>query len=854
MAELGEELKSLIKKRVEDRGIVVWYDPDGIYESIFEELDEEDILRFRYQESFFELRREADGLLEGASRPKAVIYVPLDKDDAGHALVELEKAGTRVYPGAPTGRNTRLEVIARAVLKKHLPEAKVDEMCRQISESKLYLDDVESIIEDASRVVPEVLKLIFGTDDPLELALSFLSDDKFDTNISRKGACGKLSSLLSSRFGLKLDEGVNPEEMRKELRRAALLGEFIASLLEEAPQGLALYLPPQDKAQRALLLKLPERWRQRKDLELSYEEAADLTEGEFHLASMQVKGLSAKSADTFRSAAEKALNLTEELILGENSSEALELLQDITASFWHQADAKVALRCSLLRGICELIADAGEIMRVLKRTKLNAEDMVARYSSGEKPWFHVDKLQRETEQRYEKYDIGDDDDEGRLEKVMAKARQSFSEAGTMMTEKFQEELKKGGFSYGKTLQQREVFKQAVAPLMEQGGKLAYMCVDALRYEMAIELTEELEKKNEVELFPAVAALPTVTGVGMAALLPGAEDSISLALGSGNMLGLDVNGKNIISRDDRIKYLEARLPGIMALNAEELQKLTKKTREALQGAEFAYVTSQEIDSLCEAGNDSLARSVMDELLSRLRRAIRSLMSCGFDKIVITADHGYLFGEAVESGMKIDPPGGSTEELKQRVWIGAGGAASDSFLRVKEMDLGMDGGYELAFPRGTASFKKKGGGKSYFHGGISLQEMVIPVLVLRAGEEAAMKKGRKKPEIALSLGRAKVGRYFMVRVEWPGQSSLMEEELRLKAVLKIDGKEKGKAIAASYGFDEASGEFAIKKGQENTVTVIVDESVTGQHTGILHLTDAETGSEVARLEGINIDITF
>ena len=60
-----------------------------------------------------------------------------------------------------------------------------------------------------------------------------------------------------------------------------------------------------------------------------------------------------------------------------------------------------------------------------------------------------------------------------------------------------------------------------------GGRVAYFLVDALRFEMGVELIRQLEGEQELTLRPAIAALPTITPVGMAALLPGASASFSV---------------------------------------------------------------------------------------------------------------------------------------------------------------------------------------------------------------------------------------------------------------------------------------------------------------------------------------
>lgn len=854
MGELAEELKNLIRKWVDDRGIVVWYDPEGIYEPIFQELDGEGLEKFQYQDSLFRLRRETDPLLERETRPRAVVYLPMERSRAGYAMVELEKAGTVIYPGAQTGHNTRLEVLAKAVLKRYLPEDKAEEIRRQISEKKLTLEEIESVIENARHVVPEVLRLIFGTDDPMEISLAFLSDGSFSEKVGKRAAVTELSTLLGTQFGLQFKQTNSVEDLRRELRRAVLIGELIDSLEGEAPESLVRYQPPEQRSLKGLYLQVPKRWRQRRDLLEAYEESADLTEAEFRLGSMDIKGLTPRSADTFRFAAEAILRTAEERIEEEDSSSALDVLERSSKAFWFGTDPGLAFKHDFLSQVAKLILKSQEIYKELQKAELEAQEMVERYASGDSPWFRLDQLQRKVEQDYEHYEARDAEEADRLERIMARARQSFGQSASTMADRFQEALKKSGFSCGRVMRQREIFKKVVEPLLEE-GKVAYVCVDALRYEMGEQLADELRRKAEVDLSPAVATLPTVTGVGMASLLPGAEGAISLSVGAGNVLGLNLEGKKVITREERISILRERVKGeTVTAVVDELQKRTHKLKNALENAAFAYVTSQEIDSLCESGNDSMARDVMEQVLARLRRAIGNLASYGFANIVITADHGYLFGEEVESGMKVDPPGGKTLVLKQRVWVGEGGSSSESFRRVRGKDLGLEDGVEIAFPRATACFKVKGGGRSYFHGGISLQEMVIPVLVLRAGEQLATRKGRKKPAINIHLDRKKVGRYFRVKVEWPGQGSLLEEEMRLKAVLRIEGKEKGKAIAADKGFDAASEEFTIVSGQENVVTVIVDEDVSGQHTGSLHLIDADTGAEVAVLEDIFIDITF
>src|SRR5205085_3595601 len=125
---------------------------------------------------------------------------------------------------------------------------------------------------------------------------------------------------------------------------------------------------------------------------------------------------------------------------------------------------------------------------------------------------------------------------------------------------------------------------------------------------------------------------------------------------------------------------------------------------------------------------LARETMEKILLRLGKAFRILGQLGINTIVITADHGHLFTEELSDDLKINAPGGNTKDLHRRVWVGLGGTADASYLRARLADFGLGGGLEIAVPWNFACFKVKGGAGAYFHGGMSPQELIIPMVTL------------------------------------------------------------------------------------------------------------------------------
>src|SRR5437667_11078725 len=93
-----EYLLQLIARQVEDRGLVVWYDPERAYAQAAAQLDLPKTTIAHYDGSFFQLRHEIDRLLNDGQPPRLVVYVPEDRGNTHDALVELEVAGVVMQP------------------------------------------------------------------------------------------------------------------------------------------------------------------------------------------------------------------------------------------------------------------------------------------------------------------------------------------------------------------------------------------------------------------------------------------------------------------------------------------------------------------------------------------------------------------------------------------------------------------------------------------------------------------------------------------------------------------------------------------------------------------------------------
>jgi hypothetical protein len=253
--------------------------------------------------------------------------------------------------------------------------------------------------------------------------------------------------------------------------------------------------------------------------------------------------------------------------------------------------------------------------------------------------------------------------------------------------------------------------------------------------------------------------------------------------------------------------------------------------------------------------------MDSMLTYLRRGVRILSEHGIKTIILAADHGYLFADEIGEDMRIAPPGGKTADLHRRVWVGQGGTSDPSFVRTSLTSLGIDSDFDIATPASFAIFKVQGGNLLYFHGGLSPQELIVPVVVLtsraRVGEPAT--------GIAWTLtpGTAKLTtRFFSVQVAGvPSESRLFGfEPPKVRIEIRANKKCVSVPVSASYGFEDATGEVKLKVAEQdekriesNTVTVMISEEITQKTAGV-YLLDATTGAELATPLTVEVAISI
>jgi hypothetical protein len=869
MSLVTNTLIAALKSHVLKHGTVVWYDPQGVYTEVARKLAPENALdalvhRYEPERGFLALRRSLEPHWNNDQPPRLILYVPLDRSECGHALIEFEVGGVVLRPGQqPPEQNTSLAAVARQALPQVFPQAKVEELVAQVEAGQLSLAELDELADKGLEGQSGVIAAIFGTGNAPDVALRFLAGAGLDQAIEEKNAAAGLAALLGGALGVTFSGEKGLPALKLQLARQILLTDFIAALDGEVPQQLTTFDMAEQKVARDATVQLAQQWRNRLDAVQSYLHFSKQVEGEVGVGNLEIPLKELARCQTFMAAEKKLQTAVEEALRQKATATLVELAETRLVGFWSGQDPLVKTRWEVIVAAGQVLLESARIVNSLKGKQWSAEALMARYAYGEEseePWCNLDTAQRHLERDFNRFDL-DPQQHKSLLQLVAHARQRYATAAGMLSSRFVQAYAEAKFELAALTPQTDVY-HTVFEASGSDRRAAYLLVDALRYEMARELVSVLDKEWSVELAPALATPPTITEIGMAALMPGAEKGLAITAPASGKLAPIIDGKALRTRQERVAHFEKAAGGkAVTVKLEQLAPLTSNSlTKQLGAAELALVTAtEEIDGLCET-NPTLARRMLDDVLNQLRRGIKTLFGLGFNRVVITADHGYLFGEEVHAGLPIDPPGGETATLKRRVWVGKGGAKIPGTLRRPLSAFGIGGDLELVTPQNLAIFKVAGGSTSYYHGGLSLPELVIPVLTVTSGEPPSADIGT---EMAweLTLGSKVIATRFL-SVTVSGRSTLLLplEPRAVRVEVRAGNEVISVPVSATDGFQEATKDVLLKARDDkplqfadNTVTLqITDEPDVGSVT--VHLLDATTGIGLQRIEAVPFELAL
>lgn len=277
--------------------------------------------------------------------------------------------------------------------------------------------------------------------------------------------------------------------------------------------------------------------------------------------------------------------------------------------------------------------------------------------------------------------------------------------------------------------QNQFFDAYVKPFLAKDQKVFVIISDALRFEAAADFANQLQSANRwtAELEAMFGSLPSYTQLGMASLLPGRE----LAVNADTAV-VSVDGQSTSGTENRGLILSAACNArATAIQAEDFLELNSKTdgRALMRDHDAIYIFHNVIDKIGDtAGTEAKTFDAVEQAFDELEQIIKKVANINGTNMLLTADHGFLFqqDDVHEDDMAVLPPAGEWTYRNRRFAFGRAMAPSPAVKVFDPADLGWTGDFSVAFPRSLGRFPLQGSGKRYVHGGISLQEIVVPVV--------------------------------------------------------------------------------------------------------------------------------
>lgn len=646
----------------------------------------------------------------------------------------------------------------------------------------------------------------------------------------------ELQTVAAATLGLSFPEDlVELDGLRSVLWRFVLFSEFVADLPAALPASLS-GVPKAEPRYHRFVLDLCSTLRDRTSTQQAYEEAANRVAGELGLEARCSALDDLGVLDTFAFEERCFLRSVAKAALANHLEKARDLVAERSDSFWIR-DAAKAAEWTLADATVKVLQEVANLQTVVKRDAPSGVVAWLDFQVGHA--YRLDAAHRVMEQVAQDSSVA----AGPLADVVARARAKHREFIDRIARSFQDAVVKEGWPAPGCLRANDIYDQFVRVPWQEGKKVAFFWVDAFRYDLAKSLEASVASRHTVTVKAVCAQLPTITKIGMAALLPGAGEDFKISVEGGEVAPV-VKGRVLAALPQRLDYIRE-VVGPNRFFAIELSDLVGGgVLPPMDHVEVLVVRTSDIDQIGE-NNPAYLAGLLPGAIRNLQAALNRLADVGFHKAVIATDHGFCWFDSVEGGDAIQKPAGEWVEVKNRSLLGAG-QPNAQVICVDAAHVGIRGDIpRYVAARGLASFTR---GVRYFHEGLSLQECLLPLVQVDLTPSPRTPK-TAPVELILTYRGAKTGTITTLRpsveVSMPMGDLFGPDEVSF--VLEgfdADGQQgKVAETASSPVTDPTTGEVRMEPGKSLKVPVKIKEGFNGRIE--LKAVDPQTGAILATL---------
>ena len=817
IAEFIREM--VLRPRIKQSGCLVVYDSAQRYRQLCQDLASDKIVFIDASESGIESREIALKTLCELGRPQVklegmLIYVPTARPETDEQK-QLDPFALYVECGTVFPQDDGDEYLSLCLRAK--PD-QATEIRRVFNASP---DGPSFVVIDAiggGNGWP-VLRAILKVESARELLFALLApnDEQLKALKEEENWNTEARDFLFSTLSMEVKtRGKTWSLLSDELWRYVLFGEFAFGRQELLPDALKNVPRPPIEAQH-IIEDVCNQLRNDPRARTCYMERAENVEIELGLALHFSTNLKMGARDTFPFEERLFLQEAVKALSKADTDTTRKIMDNRKESVWFTKGESQA-EWDLVRAGLSLVESCEDLERQLPSHVRSMTDLIDFYISNLR---EADRLHREFEQAASDLLVS----QGVLLSLIKFIRSKYSSITEKVQAAFTKHVENSGWPPTGRLSNCDVFDRFVGEaLKEKGQRVAYLMVDALRYELGVELQKLLSEDASVMLYASYAQVPSTTKVGMASLLPAARTDLVFTVKDDYIIPM-LADKPVENVSQRMETFRSRYGD--RFYELPLNSFIRNKTKISENVDLLVIRSTEIDSLLE-NNPETTLGLILSTLKQIRVALDRLKTLGFKEAIIVADHGFFLNVHAEAGdVCMKPEGTWYVNEHNRMLLGEGAGTVHSVVIPAEK-LGIKGvSLQASFPRSMAPFKA---GQLYLHGGVSLPEIIVPVLVVRLDA----KENKRQSEVVVQLSYKNGAKHITTRrpvidVLLP-LGDLFAQEKEIEILLEAQdskGNVVGEALTGGI-VNPATRTITLMPGQKQQVILKMDASFEGKFT--------------------------
>ncbi len=704
-----------LRARFADHRIIVWHDPDGSYEPDLQSYVPDGVTVEHVANNEFAIKHRV--LRENTTAQFLLYRSGPVAEGPGNWLLDVELANGPVFT-ADRGALIRAEL----GLDDPGADALIAEHTSFFADPKLFGNLKELLVpsDDLVTVRARMCAVVIGQK---EHSLSELTRTLLI--LQAKGISSGYEAV--SKHGLSEFHWDGAERIYGYSSKAPTMQGFVLWMFQQARDGfdvtssnaarnLAIdFRSFRDSKRSASAIKALAR---KAEQDLGYQE---------HVA--EIEWTSLKDTDIFEADEREVIRRLVDGVVNQTTPHR-ETVETITArrrdSFWFEDYATVY----------EALAAAAELLPTIRAARLDFNSFDEGLSRYRDELFRADQLYRQFTHSYQTAEFKQPLDD-LAEQVEAAYVTNFLAPLGMSWQQQVDTVDRWSTHARDVTAQSSFYRNYIAKLTKSGTKKAVVVIsDAMRYEVAKELESKILglDKFDAKTDAMLGVLPSYTQLGMAALLP--HETLAHSPDGDPVL---VDGMKSDGSANRNSILSA--VGGAAIQAKDFVEMKPgERRELYSSHQVLYLYHDTIDATGDnAKSEHRTFAAVSEALDQLVDIVKKLASANATNIFVTADHGFLYQRsklAPQFNLTVKPQGDQIVAEKRRYALGRGLKEHAAFRTFQPGQLGLSGDLEVQIPNSIHRIVKPGAGFQFVHGGASLQEIVVPVVVIKKGRSTTV----------------------------------------------------------------------------------------------------------------------